>query len=226
MRYTLAPVRQEKRYKRYRLEELQRLDLLRLLDICRQEDIVTPSEGIERERLIELIWLYRGSRDTFLIQEESAAGLNYLQAALKRARKTNLPGDIRFTAKLSLFRGLETNCFDQYRIPFNREIEGTNAIVADSEDNICALLRVTAYPGETDLYLTRLASLPCRETSAQTFRLYILPQKLSDLVTEIYNEAGAANEGESPKTLPEEIFIHMNLTWFCTINQIVCFKVP
>ncbi|MDR1321903.1 MAG: hypothetical protein LBK56_10830, partial [Gracilibacteraceae bacterium] len=207
--YTLTPARKAARYGRYRREELERMDLPQLRDICALEEIVAPDmEKIDREELIRLIWLYRGSREAFLIRSDSPEGLASLQSELLRVKKSFLPDEIRLQAKITLFTGLETNFFDDCRLPYRAELEGTNALIVDSLNSICAVLRVTAYPGREELYLTRLASLPCRETPGQTYRLYLFPQKFSDLLTAVYNQAGTEPEGGNPVSLGEEIFFY------------------
>lgn len=171
----------------YRPEELAGMTLLQLRDICEREKIIHAAiNRMDREELCHLILRFRGGRTARLIRELREEGLSRLEEALKKAQKTCRERTLSVPAKLTVYEELDTNRFDGYRIPYDRELDGVNALIVDKEGSVCALMAIEACAGEDGLYLTRSGRIPCRETPSRGYRLLVFPPELSDTVYDLY----------------------------------------
>jgi len=188
MKYTLNPKNRRPKYASYRLEELLSMTTLQLLDICRQENIIHAAlNKLDREELIHLVMTFRGARERFLLKPNIPEGEERLQKVISKIRifpkdyaKLNPP------SKISVFNDMETGFFDDYRINYEPELEGTNAFVLDKDNQICAILRVVSYPGHEDLFITRLKEFKPKEARVHDYRLLLCPHKFSDELTSVY----------------------------------------
>jgi hypothetical protein len=198
MKYTFEAPKKNIRHASYVLADLRRMTLLQLRDICERENIIHAAlDRLDREELIDLISDFRGNREHLLIRDDDPDGLERLQREFLRVRFIEKPHrELRLPSKLSVFEGMDTGFFDDYRVSYIAEIDGVNAFVLDRDNDICAILRVLPYPGSDDLFLARLGELPCRDSSVPDYRVLLCPQKLSDEITRIY-------QGEAAK-LPDE----------------------
>lgn len=187
--YTLDPKNIRPRLGTYRLVDLQGMTLMQLQDICQQEIIIHEAlDRLDREELIQLIMTFRGSREQLLIKEYSVEGAERLQKELRQLWLVDLPyTNFSIPSKISLFEGLATGFFDDYRLTYKEELDGVNAFILDQEGGVCAVLRLVSFPGHEELFLTRLAEISCREAEVRNYRLLLCPQKLSDRLTAIYN---------------------------------------
>lgn len=185
--YTFSGSKKTIRYQIYRKEELERMTLLQLRDICEREKIIHAAiNRMDREELIHLLLQFRGSRTPKLISEDNPEAVKRVEAALKRSEIICKPHKISIPAKITVFEGLDTNCFDGYSLPYDGDLDGINGAVMDSHGAICALMRVESHEGLDMLWLSRCGQLPCQESATRDYRLYLFPQKLSDMVWGVY----------------------------------------
>ena len=185
--YTFDPPRERKRYRRYRYEELSRMTTMQLIDICEREDIIHAAvDRLDSEELIHLILQFRGNRTPHLILKELDGGQERLEHALRKTRKREIPHKISIPGKIVAYRGLDTNFFDSFTMPYMPDLDGVNAAIMDNQDKICAIWQVQSYPGKEVLYLTRSGKLPCRPADVRDYRLALFPQELSDLAFQVY----------------------------------------
>ncbi len=199
--YTFKQKTEPVRYTLYRQEELNRMTLFQLQDICEREKIIHAAVNrMDREELIYLIMRFRGSRTPRLIRTHNPEGLRRVEAALHKAKKTFLPGQISIPGKLTVFENLDTNQFDGYALNYIRELDGVNAAVLDKEENICAFLNIESFAGTNKLYITRSEYLTCREAAVRDYHLYLFPLNLSDMIWALYT--GNAD------VLPQEIQLY------------------
>lgn len=197
--YTLNPLEQKTRPRRFTTEELSRMTEHQLRDICETETIVSPHlEKLGKPDLIDLILQLRGDREPMLIREDVEDGTSRLQQALRITKMNPLRHHINLSAKVTVFEGLDTNYFDGYTIPYSESMDGVNAVVFDNQKKICAILNVESYPGQDHLYLTRSGRLPCQEAEVTDYQLVIFPKELSDDVWQVYNG--------TKEHLPAEVF--------------------
>lgn len=176
----------------YRLEDLRGMSLLQLRDVCEREGIIHAAlDRLDREELIHLIMTFRGTREQLLISGFKQEQCNRLQTSLQRVRLIELPRDkLRTPSKISLFEGLDTGFFDDYRVSYQPDLDGVNAFVLDKNGGICAVMRLVSVPGyEDDLFLTRVSEFPCREADVRDYRLLLCPQRFSDALTVLYKDA-------------------------------------
>ena len=195
MKYTFEPKNKQPLYNSYQLDELRGMTLMQLRDICELESIIHAAmDRQDREELIQLIMTFRGSREKKLISGYNEEGMERIQEELNSVAIMELPpGNLAVPSKISVFEGIGTGYFDDYRIGRQPDLDMVNAFVLDPNNKICAVLRVVSFPGHPDdLFLARLAEMPCDQGSVHDYRLLLCPQKLSDEITAIYNEGGSS----------------------------------
>lgn len=175
------------RYAVYRKEDLERMTLLQLRDICERERIIHAAmDKMDREELIHLVLCFRGSRTPKLIREEKEEGCKRLENALSKSEIGFLQHKISMPAKISVYQGLETNWADGYSLPYDPDLDGVNALIIDNQGGICCVMNIESYENVEKLYLTRQAELSCREAPVHDYKMYLFPQKLSDVVWSVY----------------------------------------
>jgi len=200
MKYTFNPKNTNPRMGSYREEDLRTMTTLQLQDVCQNEGIIHAAlDRLDREELIHLVMLYRGTRERLLINNYDESNLARLQEALSRTRIIQLPcNELTLPSKVSLYAGLDTGFFDDYRVGYRQELDGVNAFVLDRSGKICSILRLVSFPGHDEhLFLTRLGEFPCEDAAIQDYRLLLCPQKFSDELTGLYNGERAAIPSEA-----------------------------
>lgn len=199
--YTLRPIEENQRPRRYTAEELRRMTLFQLRDICETETIIAPRlYEYDKHDLEDLILQFRGSRETHLITEYMKEGKTRLEDAMKKVAFRLIPHNIGFSAKLTAYQGLDTNFFDGYSISYLEDMDGVNAVVLDQKNSICGFFNIQSFPGKEDLFLTRDGKIPCSEAEITDYRLWIFPRELSQAVFEVYMGGR--------ETLPPETMIY------------------
>ena len=200
MKYTFEPQNKHPRFGSYREEYLRGMTLLQLQDICEREGLIHASlDRLDREELIHLVMTYRGTRERLLLDDYDEAKIARLQKTISMTHIVELPHDkLRLPSKISLFEGLDTGFFDDYKVSYIAELDGVNAFILDKDNGICAVMRLISFTGyEGELFLTRRAGFPCLEAKVRDYRLLLCPQKLSDALTAIYNGDGVGLLSES-----------------------------
>ena len=200
MKYTFEPQNKRPRFASYREEDLRGMTILQLQDVCEREGIIHAAlDRLDREELIHLVMAYRGTRERLLLASHDEQKMSRLQQALSRIHIIEMPhNNLRLPSKISLFDGLDTDFFDDYRVGYRSDLDGVNAFVVDKDGIICAVMRLVGFPGqEDDLFLTRLAGFPCREAEVRDYRLLLCPQKFSDELTGLYNGVGVSPPTEA-----------------------------
>ena len=200
--YTLKPPPEQKKYRRYRQEELARMTTMQLMDICESEGIINAAiDRMDKGELIHLIMQFRGSRTPHLILTETGGGKERLEEALEQTKKREIGHKINISGKITAYSGLDTGFFDGITIPHMSDLEDVNAVILDNRNKICGIFQVRIHPGHDFLYLTRSGELPCVQSEVKDYRLILFPQTLSDAAYRIYT-------GELKK-LPPEIQIYV-----------------
>jgi len=172
-----------------------------LMDICEREEIIHAAVNrLDKQELIHLVLQFRGSRTPHLILDALEGGQERLDYALKKTRMRATSHKISIPGKIVAYRGLGTNYFDNFTMPYMSDLDGVNAVILDNQNNICAIWQAQTYPGEEKLYLTRSGKLPCRAAAVRDYRLILFPQQLSDAVYRVYT-------GDSA-TLPPEVRVY------------------
>jgi hypothetical protein len=189
LHYTFEPLREQKRYRRYRHEELSRMTTMQLMDICEREGIIHAAvDRLDSQELIHLIMQFRGSRTPHLILEEKAGGQERLSSALKKMKIREKEHSINISGKIVAYEGLDTNLFDKFSMPYASDLDGVNAVIVDNSFDICAIFQVSSYHGVDGLYLTRSGKLPCRTADIRDYKLLLFHQELSDMVYRVYTD--------------------------------------
>ena len=200
MKYTFEPQNRRPKLAVYRLEDLRRMNTLQLQDVCEREGIIhTALDRLDREELIQLVMTFRGARERLLLSTYQDESFKRLQRELRNVRLVPLAHhNLRLPSKISLFEGLDTGFFDDYRVSYLPELDGVNAFILDRDGEICAVLRLVSFPNQDDdLFLTRLAEFPCTEAEVKDYRLLLCPQRFSDELTTLYNSSGSGLPSEA-----------------------------
>ena len=212
--YTFEPLRKQKRFRRYRYEELARMTTMQLIDICEREEIIHAAvDRLDAGELMHLIMQFRGSRTPHLILDEADGGQERLEYALKKMKMRQREHEINISGKIVAYNGLDTNIFDKFSMPYIDELDGVNAVIVDHASEICAIFQVNSYVGMDKLYLTRSGKLPCRTADIRDYKLLLFHQELSDLVYRVYT-------GDLEKLPPEGWVYSVPLLDFLVLNPI------
>ena len=185
--YTFEPPGERKRFRRYRIEELNRMTTMQLIDVCEREEIIHPAvHRLDKDALIHLVMQFRGSRTPHLILDETPGGQERLEDALKKAKRREISHNITTAGKIVAYRGLDTNFFDNFRLPYIQDLDDVNGVIVDSEDRICSIVQVRSYPEKKELYLTRSGRLSGRQAEIKSYRLVLFGGELSDIAYKVY----------------------------------------
>jgi hypothetical protein len=191
--YLDTSARTPERLTLYPREDLERMTVFQLRDICERERIIHANlERLGWDELIRLILRFRGDRKPLLIRRPVEGGRERLEEGLRAAKKNFLPGKTGAPAKLIVYEGLDTTFLDNYALGYRAELDGVNALVVDSGDNIRCVLNVEPWPGGEGLYLTRGGSLPAAAAQTKDCRLWLFPREDSDKLFALYQGKGDA----------------------------------
>lgn len=180
----------------YHREELERMTTYQLREICYKEKIINGIRSpLDKDELIRQIMRFRGRKEELFITASSEGGQERLTSLLQSAKIHYRPTTIRGCAKLTAYRGLSIEYFDQFTIGYHPDIVDTNALLV-SGNEICGIFQVRAYHGNTEqLYLTKASELDFHESSICNYTLYCMDKVQSDVIYRIYiNEYTAVSE--------------------------------
>ncbi len=175
--------------KRYAKQDLELMTTHQLREICRAERIIPGvTDPLDKDDLIRVILRYRGADEHLLITRHSAQGLEALQRMISRVH-LHLQTDIQpvCSARITAYRDCAIGYYDRLTIPYDPRLAGTNALVV-SGGQVCGILNLVAKGPDTDqLYLTKSAELPCRESPVRDYSLYCMDRAHSAVLYRIYN---------------------------------------
>ncbi len=181
---------EEKKEKRYYRAELELMTTFQLREICRTEKILQGViNPMDKEELIRVILRFRGADEHFLIQKINEKGREVLEQVFQKA-KIHEKQDIHLqcSSKIVAYEGLAIGFYDGLTIPYDKRLEGTNALVVGGDMNLCAILNVEVRGSRTDcLYLTKAAELPCKESTIKNYSLYCMGRRESEMLYQIYS---------------------------------------
>lgn len=186
--YTLnqnSTMQEENQY--YSRAELELMTTYQLRDICWREKIINGIQApMDKDILIQQIMRFRGRRDNLFITEEREEGVERLEEMLKNTNIIQLPERIKGCARIIAYTGLGISAADGFTIGFQPEIVDTNALLV-SGNQVCAIFQVRQAPGNTEeLYLTKSARIPCKDSPVKNYRLYCMDRGQSDLLYRLY----------------------------------------
>ena len=178
-------------YGRYRRPDLELMTTFQLREICRREKIIhAVMDRMDKEELIRMIMRFRGQEESLLIKEYLAGGWERVGAFLKSARLVEKPHQLLVPARITVWRGLDTNWKDGFYLPNHKGLDGTNALVVGGDRRLCAIMNVEAVGSR--LCFTRSRALECGEDITRNYAVYLLSRDSSDLVFRLYNGEPAA----------------------------------
>ncbi len=186
--YTLnqgSILQQEHQY--YSRTELELMTTYQLRDICWREKIINGIQApLDKDILIQQIMRFRGRRDNLFITKCRKQGIARLEEMLKKTTILPLLQNIKGCARIIAYTGLGISIADGFTIGFQPEIVDTNALLV-SGNQVCAIFQVRQMAGNTEeLYLTKQAQIPCKDSVVKNYRLYCMDRGQSDMLYRLY----------------------------------------
>lgn len=174
---------------RYHKADLLLMTTYQLKEICRTEKIIQGVVNpMDKEELIRVILRYRGADEHFLIRTIDELGKSALDNVIERCNfieKKDI--HLECASKITAYDDTAIGYYDELRIPYEKSLAGTNALVVGGDGRICAILNVEARGRATDcLYLTKAAEQPCRESGVKKYSLYCMSRRSSETLYQIY----------------------------------------
>lgn len=176
--------------RRFHKADLELMTTFQLKEICREEKILQGViNPMDKEELIRVILRFRGAEEYFLIQKPDESGQQALEQLIQSARiKERQDLRLQCSSKIAAYEGLAIGIYDGMKLPYDKRLAGTNALVIGGDMTVCAILNVIPIGSETDfLYLTKAAELPCKESGIKNYSLYCMGRHESETVYKIYN---------------------------------------
>lgn len=180
----------EEKSRRYKQSELELMTTHQLREICRQEKIIHGLiNPLDKEELLHVIMRYRGTRQQFLIQEESSEGMERLSRLLGNGRiETRQDMAMHIPSKIITYSGRAMDENDRIHIPFRRELEDTNALLVSGGREVCGIFFLHKKAGEEEkLYVMKYRDLSCKEAELKDYALYCFGQQDSESIFAFYN---------------------------------------
>lgn len=189
--YILYPKTPEQsaRKRLYRREELELMTAHQLREICRNEKIVRGiADPLDKEELIHEIMRYHGMRDHLIIKEADQQGMDRLEDYFGKAKfQFQTDARMQIASKIIIHENRSLGFHDDISIPWQGELEGTNALIVSGGTKICGLFYLSAFGNRQDkLYLLKYPGLPCEMSPVKNYELYCFRRKESEALYDIY----------------------------------------
>ncbi len=175
--------------KRYEKSELELMTTYQLREICRREKIINGViNPLDKEELIRTILRHRGKRAEYFIRDYKEGGQERLERFLKKSRIVYLPDEaLCCQSRITAYEGLSIESYDDYTIPYRKELAGTNALLIGSDLTLCAVLNLEERGDNREtLYITKAAEINVRETQRKDYRIFCVGRRLSECMFRLY----------------------------------------
>ncbi|WP_027624798.1 molecular chaperone [Clostridium lundense] len=174
----------------YKKRDLKLMTTFQLREICIKEKIVKSLiNPLDKEELINLIMKYRGEEDSLLINNFREEGLERVERFLKKSEKLILDDKkIEYPGKITVYKELDTEIYDGYRIQSKDKLEEVNMFLVDSNFKICSVFNVKKIneSGEDKYFLTSKGNIPSEESIVKHYSLLYFEREESELLYHIY----------------------------------------
>lgn len=174
---------------KYKKSELELMTTYQLREICRREKIMNGViHPLDKEELVQTIMRYMGKRQDFLICDKKKGGEERVEEFLKNTRIVIKPSEELYCqSQILAYEGLSIEYYDDYTIPYKKELAGTNAFLIGSDKTLCAILNLKEHGGKQEkLYLTKEAELETRETQRKDYRIFCMGCQTSECMYHLY----------------------------------------
>lgn len=188
---------------RYEKVELELMTTYQLREICRREKIINGvMNPLDKEELIRTIIRHKGKRQEYFIRDYKAGGQERLETFLKKSRIVYLPDEeLCCQSQITAYEGLSIEYYDNYTIPYKKELVGTNALLIGSDLTLCAILNLEERGDNREkLYITKAAEINVRETQRKDYRIFCVGRRLSECLFRLYYD--------EQTVLPEHIEVY------------------
>lgn len=188
--YYLAKNRQPSgSMRRYARRDLERMTVWQLREIARSEKIIAGIVNpLNKDLLIRTILRYRGEEEALLIREYRQEDYDRLAEAVKGAEfvAAERPAP-SCSARVAVYEGLAMDFYDELALVYDSRLAGTNALVLDSEQNLCCVFNVEARgSARKSLFLRKTAELPCHEAAIRKYRILFFERSQSKALYRFY----------------------------------------
>ena len=174
---------------RYEKSELELMTTYQLREICRREKIINGViNPLDKEELIRTIIRHRGKREEYFIRDHKEGGQERLEKFLKKSRIVYLTDEELYCqSQITAYEGLSIEYYDDYTIPYRKELAGTNALLIGSDMTLCAILNLEERGNNREkLYITKAAEIKVRETQRKDYRIFCVGRRLSECMFRLY----------------------------------------
>ena len=152
--YVLKKNTEKKEQTHYHKSDLLLMTAYQLKEICRTEKIIQGVVNpMDKEELIRVILRYRGADEYFLIRTANENGLEALGGVLEKCSLVE-KHDIHLecSSKIVAYEGIAIGYYDDLKIPYDRRLAGTNALVVGGDGQICAIVGSKGKCGKAALF--------------------------------------------------------------------------
>lgn len=174
---------------RYEKSELELMTTYQLREICRHEKIINGIiNPLDKEELICTIIRHKGKRQKYFIRDYKAGGQERLEKFLKKSRIDYLSDEkLCCQSQIIAYEGLSIEYYDDYTIPYKKELAGTNALLIGSDLTLCAILNLEERGDNKEkLYITKAAEINVQETPRKDYKIFCVGRRLSECIYRLY----------------------------------------
>ena len=146
---------QNEREKKFTRDELHEMSTYRLRTLCKKYKIVKGYKKTQdREKLIELLYKYRGEQEPDLINQPFEKGRQRLQKILDNNLhyKIDAGDNIKIPAKIIIYRGLGLSREDGYKVICDNEVGESNVLLVNGNNELCGIMNLRKYRHEDNKY--------------------------------------------------------------------------
>lgn len=174
---------------KYEKSELEMMTTYQLREICRQKKLMNGViHPLDKEELVQTILRYAGKRQDFLICDKKEGGKERIEEFLKKTKIVVKPSEELYCqSRIFAYEGLSIEYYDDYTIPYKKELAGTNALLIGDDNTICAIFNLREHDGNQEkLYLTKSAELEIQETQRKAYKIFAMGRQTSEYLYHLY----------------------------------------
>ena len=187
MKYTYSINKVEKPLNAtYTEEELSRLTTLNLREVCKQEKLAVAAVfKSDRDFLIGTILKYRGARKKVFIEDYTDSFIDLLGMVSKKLSFEDSK-DIEIPTRLTLYKNIEINNYDDYIVKGESLSEGS-VLILNSSKEVCGILKLV-FDEKSKKFLLNLKEdfINIEENLHRNYSLGFLSSRASEHLYDFY----------------------------------------
>ncbi|MDP4180488.1 MAG: molecular chaperone [Bacillota bacterium] len=162
-----------------------------LRTICYDEKIVHGiKDPHDREGFIRLILKYRSAEESLLIKEYRESGFERINKIIKTYLVNPLPDKekIRIPAKITLYNEIGLKKEDMYKIEVENEIEESNVLLVNENNNLCGIFNLLKDSTRDDTYFLVVENnLKIEKINSRNYSFIFFKKDDSEYIYKVYN---------------------------------------